>query len=353
MDFDTPLPNRLESLVLKSPMETTLAIEAFEIIGPELKEVEQFLRRELNSDVTLVPQVGSHILNSGGKRFRPSDLLVSARLCGLGSGRAASNGQAPIAMAATMELIHTATLLHDDVVDDASMRRGIPSANRLWGNEVSVLIGDFILTKAFQAVIQQRDFRILDLLVKTTILMAEGEAFQLLKRRDVKFSETDYLSVIERKTAMLISNACQIGAISVQAKPEIEKALVDYGHHIGMAFQIMDDYLDYIADGEKLGKTIGKDITEGKLTLPLIVALRESSPQRRKRIGMLLHKESIENTDLLFVRKFIEEQGGLEYTKQQAHRYVEKAKANLNPFPDTPEKRALSKLADYVIERSQ
>ncbi|MBI4208090.1 MAG: polyprenyl synthetase family protein [Deltaproteobacteria bacterium] len=333
-------------------MKTALAIEAFEMIASELKAVEEFLHRGLHSEVALVPQVGSHILDSGGKRFRPSVLLLSARLCGLGNGKV-SETSGPIEMAATMELIHTATLLHDDVVDNAPIRRGIPSANQLWGNEISVLIGDFILTKAFQAVIQQRDFRILDLLVKTTTLMAEGEALQLVKRRDMGFSEKDYLSVIDRKTAMLISNACQIGAILAKAEPEMEKTLADYGHSLGMAFQIMDDYLDYTADSEKLGKTIGKDLGEGKLTLPLIAALREASPQRRKKIGALLQKDSIENSDLLSVRKFIEEQGGLEYTQKQAHRHVEKAKASLSHFPDTPEKGALLRLADYVVERSQ
>lgn len=324
--------------------------KAFKMIAPELRKVEAFLRRQIDSKVKIVPEIGLHLLGSGGKRIRPTVLLLSARLCSSGNGQNRID-PSPIEMAATMELIHTATLLHDDVVDNAPIRRGATSANRRWGNELSVLIGDYVLTKAFDTVIRKRTFPILDLLAKTMTQMAEGEAFQLSKRRNISFSEEDYLSVVERKTAMLISNACQVGAILAGAERAFEKALADYGYNIGMAFQIIDDTLDYTADEKNLGKTIGKDLKEGKLTLPLIAALRGSHRMDRKRIKTVLHKDPIENTDFLFVQRFIKERGGLDYAQRKAHRYIDEAKKALAILPDVPEKWGLFELADYVVER--
>src|SRR5512137_357847 len=239
---------------------------ALNLIGDDLKNVELQFKKDLQSDVALIRKVGEYVFSSGGKRIRPALLLLSAHLCDY-------HGDRHVPLASVVEFIHTATLLHDDVVDNANLRRGIASANTLWGNEASVLVGDFLFSKSFSLMVADGDLSILQVLSNATTLIAEGEVLQLVCTSDLEITEERYVEVIESKTAILISAACRAGAILGTATPEQEEALGHFGMNLGIAFQLMDDTLDYIASEEQFGKSIGHDLEEGKITLPLIHTL--------------------------------------------------------------------------------
>ena len=319
--------------------------EAYDTIKQDLKDVDLEFRKNLDSDVHLIKKVGEYILNNGGKRLRPSLLLLSARLCGY-------QGSRHIPLAAVIEFIHTATLLHDDVVDNAGIRRGKAAANTLWGSGTSILIGDFLFSKSFYLTVADGDLNILKVLSSTTTRMAEGEVLQLLKDSDVETTERDYLSVVTNKTASLISVACQIGAILGKASAEKEKALAGYGMDVGIAFQLVDDCLDYTSSNEELGKAIGNDLKEGKITLPLIHVIKNAAASEREEILTAIKADDLKNSQLSSVISLINKYKGTDYTLSRARQYVENAKACLNIFEPNVERAALIALADYVVERT-
>jgi octaprenyl-diphosphate synthase len=321
-------------------MESALAL-----IEAELKNVELQFRKDLESDVHLIRKVGEYVLSSGGKRIRPALLLLSAKLCGY-------EGDRHISLASVIEFIHTATLLHDDVVDDASLRRGIVSANKLWGNEASVLVGDYLFSKSFSIMVEVGDLDILRAISGATTRIAEGEVLQLASMSDLDMTEARYIEVVKSKTAVLLATACQAGAILGKAHGARETALHDFGMDLGTAFQLIDDTLDYVSNVEQFGKSIGHDLKEGKVTLPLIHTLMQCSPSERREIADVILSDTLDDEDFRKVISIVRAYGGIDYTVRTAREYVGMGKSRLAMFPDSPGKRALLSLADYVITRS-
>ncbi|MBW6508272.1 MAG: polyprenyl synthetase family protein [Desulfuromonadales bacterium] len=320
-------------------MDTVIAL-----IKDEMQAVEEQIKNHLTSDVELIGQVGQYVLSSGGKRLRPMLLLLSARLCGY-------QGDKHIDLAGVVEFIHTATLLHDDVVDSANLRRGNRSANSVWGNQASVLVGDFLFAKSFSVMVGSNSLRILKLLADTTTQLAEGEILQLINTCDLDVDETRYLQVVRDKTAILIAASCQVGAVLAGVEPEKEAALREFGLEIGTAFQLMDDALDYVADQQEFGKERGHDLFEGKMTLPLIHAYNSCLSTERSEISRIVEAEQLAPVDLDYVCRLIEEKGGIAYTRNKALQRIERAKDLLEIFPDSQTRQALFQLADYVVSR--
>ncbi|MDT8317105.1 MAG: polyprenyl synthetase family protein [bacterium] len=314
------------------------------LVDSDLIRVGGELKRNLQSDVGLISEVGEHLILSGGKRLRPMLLLMAADLAGY-------KGDRHILLAAVVEFIHTATLLHDDVVDNAELRRGKSSANSLWGNEVSVLVGDFLYSKSFLMAVECENLRILKVLSEATTDMAKGMVFELIKTHDLETSEDDYIQVIKDKTAVLISATCQVGGILGGLDEEKEHALRDYGMNMGIAFQLMDDSMDYVSNEKDFGKTIGTDLQEGKVTLPVIKALSECTDEERLTLKGLLDSDSVNKSDFDLALELINKYAGIEYTVSKAKDYVSRAKDSLDLFADSAIKDALLEMADYVIER--
>ena len=315
-----------------------------EWIAEDLERVDQEFRKNLRSSVPIISAIGEHLLLSGGKRFRPTLLLLSAKLCGY-------QGEHHISLASLIEFIHTATLLHDDVVDRAQLRRGSLSANSIWGNEACVLVGDFLFTKCFSLMVENGNLKILRSISRATTLMAEGELDELIKTNDLSLTEEGYLSIIARKTGALISAAAQIGAILGNASKEKEEALTQFGMDVGIAFKLIDDNLDYTSKEEEFGKKIGIDLQDGKITLPLIHAVGRCSRDETAFIEKTVDSESISKEDFFGVVEIIERYRGVHYTWEKAREYIDRAKRDLQPFANSKEKEALYALADYVLER--
>jgi len=336
MDELTALP-LASGAIVPSVEEMTL-----EWMEEDLKRVDREFRKNLRSQVPIIAAIGEHLLRSGGKRFRAKLLLLSARLCDY-------SGENHISMASLIEFIHTATLLHDDVVDNAKLRRGVESANSKWGNEACVLVGDFLFTKCFSRMVETNNWRILHTISQATTIIAEGELEELIRTNDLSLTEEKYLSIIARKTAHLISAATQIGAILGNAPEEREEALAKFGMDVGIAFQLIDDNLDYISP--KSGKKIGIDLQEGKITLPLIFTLRNCDPGEKALIQETVNTQPITKKAFFRVLEIIEQYRGVQYTQDKAKEYVERAKMNLQLFPNSREKKTLCTLADYVLER--
>jgi len=322
-------------------MESVLAL-----IGDDLKNVERQFKKDLESNVPLIRKVGEYVLSSGGKRIRPALLLLTAKLLGY-------QGERHVPLASVVEFIHTATLLHDDVVDSANLRRGLASANTLWGNEASVLVGDFLFSKSFSLMVADGDLNILRILANATTRIAEGEVLQLICTSDVDITEERYIEVIVCKTAVLLAAACQVGAIIGDSSPQQEAALANFGMDIGIAFQLMDDTLDYVADEKEFGKNIGHDLEEGKITLPLIEALRFCSEDERELVAEIVVKEEFKREDFDQVFELVSRFGGIDYTVNKAKKYVAAAKSHLEIFDDSPVRAALFELADYVVTRGR
>lgn len=320
------------------------------IIRGEMQKVEEEFQHRLTSQVPQLAAVAQEILNRGGKRFRPAILLLSARVCGY-------KGADHIPLAAAIEFIHTATLLHDDVIDNAEIRRGKPSANREVGNRYSVLTGDFLFCKSLALGIATGNLRVLQTLVAATTSLSEGEAMEieisgeLCKNRKINITEGENLTIIINKTAILISAAARIGAILAEAPKATEEALAAFGLAIGIAFQLVDDCLDYIGDKDYLGKEIGIDLKEGKVTLPLIHALARCSDKEKKEIEDIIGSDSLPAGALERVKSIIEKYDGFEYTLTKAQRYVDAGKDNLKILPPSRERDALFASADYVVRR--
>ena len=319
---------------------------ALNIIGEDLVNVELQFRKDLESDVPLIRKVGEYVLSSGGKRVRPALLLLAARLCGY-------QGDKAVPLASVVEFIHTATLLHDDVVDSANLRRGLASANTLWGNEASVLVGDFLFSKSFSLMVGVGSMDILRVLSDATTVIAEGEVMQLLCTGEIDLSEERYIGVVRSKTAILMSAACEAGAILGGASPERQKALAEFGMSLGIAFQLMDDTLDYIATEEDFGKSIGHDLEEGKITLPLIHTLRQCSSAERSAIEAVVEKDEMTMDDFCHVSGLVKQYGGITYTVDTARRYIDECRSQLAAFETTPVTVALLGLAEYVVTRNR
>lgn len=319
---------------------------ALELIGNDLKRVEEQFRKDLESEVPLIRKVGEYVLASGGKRIRPAMLLLAARLCNY-------TGDQAIPLASVVEFIHTATLLHDDVVDSATLRRGQASANSLWGNEASVLIGDFLFSKSFSLMVAAGSLDVLRVMSRATTVIAEGEVMQLLYTGDVDLLEEQYIEVVKAKTAVLLSAACQCGAILGEVSPEQELALADFGMELGIAFQLMDDTLDYVASEEEFGKSIGHDLEEGKMTLPLIHALRSCTAAERAVIEAVVAQDEVSVDDFNRVSALVRQYGGIEYTVEKARQAVSSCSRHLACFPESACKSALFELAEYVVTRNR
>lgn len=319
---------------------------ALNIIGDDLKHVEYQFKKDLESDVPLIRKVGEYVLSSGGKRVRPALLLLSAKLCDY-------QGDKAVPLASVVEFIHTATLLHDDVVDSATLRRGIASANTLWGNEASVLVGDFLFSKSFSLMVGVGSLDILRVLSEATTIIAEGEVLQLLCTGELDLTEESYIGVVRAKTAILMSAACEAGAILGKVSPEKQKLLADFGMDLGIAFQLMDDILDYVATEEDFGKSIGHDLEEGKITLPLIHTLRQCTAGERDKIAAVIEQDEMSLDDFRDVSALVKQYGGIDYTVSVAKHYIDKCSDYLKPFGQCPVGEALLELADYVVTRNK
>jgi len=319
---------------------------ALNIIGDDLKLVELQFRKDLQSDVPLIRKVGEYVLSSGGKRVRPALLLLAARLSGYTSDKA-------VPLASVVEFIHTATLLHDDVVDSATLRRGLASANTLWGNEASVLVGDFLFSKSFSLMVGVGSLDILRVLSDATTVIAEGEVMQLLCTGELDLTEEQYTDVIRSKTAILMSAACEAGAILGETSHDQQQALAAFGMDLGIAFQLMDDILDYVATEEEFGKSIGHDLEEGKITLPLIHTLRNCTASERSVIASVVELDEMTLEEFREVSGLVRQYGGIDYTIEKARHYVDRCRGHLDLFVHSPVREALISLSEYVVTRSK
>jgi len=305
--------------------------------------VDSMIQSRLQSDVVLINQLGHYIINSGGKRLRPALAILCARACGY-------QGDKHINLATIIEFIHTATLLHDDVVDNSNMRRGQETANNLWGNEASVLVGDFLYTRSFEMMVEMDSMQLMRILSHATNIIAEGEVLQLLNCHDPDTSEASYLEVIHHKTAKLFEAAGQLGAVISQSSPEIELAMSNYAMHLGSAFQLVDDLLDYSESSDAIGKNIGDDLAEGKATLPLIYAMRQGNKQQTQIIREAIEHGQREKIDDIIT--IIEQTGAIDYTSRAAQQEIEQAKMALSIIDDSEYKQALISLADFSSNRT-
>ena len=327
-------------------LERVLKERVAGLLGEDLEAVEADLRRELDSPVALIQEMGGYIAGAGGKRLRPILLLLAARLAGY-------RGPRGVRLACVVELLHTATLIHDDVVDQAPLRRGRPSANAQWGDDASVLVGDHLYSKSFAALVRDNDRAVMDTLARSTVSMTEAEVYQLELKRSGATSEADYLRIITHKTASFISACCRIGALLGGSPPGQVEALTRYGLDIGVAFQISDDALDFVADQDRLGKAIGADLREGKRTLPLIALLERARPADLERVRALLRSRALEPAELEEIRRLVLEHEGVEYARARAHAYAQAAKADLEAFPPSEERETLALVADFVVDRDR
>lgn len=314
-----------------------------ELTAQDMADVNATILEQLNSEVSLINQLGYYIISGGGKRIRPMIAVLAARAVNY-------TGKQHVTVAALIEFIHTATLLHDDVVDESDMRRGKATANAAFGNAASVLVGDFIYTRAFQMMTSLGSLRVLALMSEAVNVIAEGEVLQLMNCNDPDITEESYMRVIYSKTARLFEAAAQSSAILASAAPEQEKALQDYGRFIGTAFQLIDDLLDYSADGKTLGKNVGDDLSEGKPTLPLLHAMRHGSPEQAQMIRGAIEQGNGRHL-LDEVLETMRQCGSLEWTRQAAEREADKAIEALSVLPESPWRSALEALAHMSVQR--
>ncbi len=313
------------------------------LIADEMMGVNRCIQTRLNSEIVLINQIGFHIVNSGGKRLRPVLHLLGCKALGY-------TARQHIDIAAVLEFIHTATLLHDDVVDSSEMRRGQDTANALWGNEASVLVGDFLYSRAFQMMVEVGNMRVMEILAEATNTIAEGEVQQLLNINDPDTTEENYLQVIRSKTAKLFQSATQLSAVISLQAPQIEQAMADYGMHLGTAFQLVDDVLDYSSTSEEIGKNIGDDLAEGKPTLPLIYSMRQGSAEQAQTIRSAIEHGGREHTTEVMAA--IESTGAIDYTAKAARLEADKAIAALKEIPNSEYKDALVQLAEFSVKRT-
>jgi len=313
------------------------------LLAADMQSVDRVIRERLHSDVVLIRQVAEYIIGGGGKRLRPALVLLSAGALGY-------RGTAHHTLAAVVEFIHTATLLHDDVVDESALRRGRPTANSLFGNAASVLVGDFVYSRAFQMMVNVDDMRVLRVLADATNVIAEGEVLQLMNCRNADIDETSYLQVIRYKTAKLFEASSRLGAVLAGAPPAVEEAMAAYGSHLGTAFQLIDDALDYSGDAGVIGKNVGDDLAEGKPTLPLIRVIRHGSAEEAALVRAALVSGGLDDLDRVLAA--IRRSGALEYTRRQAEAEARAAGAALDTIPPTQYRDFLLQLAQFAVTRT-
>lgn len=311
-------------------------------VKAEFSAVNDLILDNLHSDVPLIQQITQHIIHSGGKRLRPLLTLLSAKLFNY-------TGRGHITLAAIIEFIHTATLLHDDVVDNSCLRRNQKTANAIWGNQASILVGDFLYSRTFQMMNSLESLAIMQLMANTTNAIAEGEVLQLMNRHNPQTTESRYLEVIRAKTAILFATACQLGTIIADQPHNQQQTIANYGLHLGMAFQLVDDLLDYTASAETMGKNMGDDLAEGKPTLPLIYAMKQASPSEAKIIENAIVQGQL--TDMPAILQIIEKTKAFDYVKQMAIQHADLAKVHLLMLPDNIYRQALYDLIDLSVHR--
>lgn len=312
-------------------------------VGDDMRAVDGTIRARLSSDVALIGSIGDYIIGAGGKRLRPAILLLVARALGY-------RGKSHVLLAAVVEFIHTATLLHDDVVDAATVRRGISTANTIYGNQAVILVGDFLLSKSLSLAVNTDKLKVLKVLAHTTTLMAEGEILQLLHARNLDLTEAQYFEVTLRKTAALMSAACQIGAI-LAGVPEVqEEALTQFGLNLGITFQVVDDILDFTGDEQELGKPVINDLKEGRITLPIIHALAHAGEADHRRLKDLAQEVKPETAPEILA--LLDQTGSLTYAREQARHYTLKAQENLQLFPESMEKSYFGAITEELLRRT-
>lgn len=332
---------------LEQPIKrkNTAALEALTaLVADDVAAANQLIVQRMESRVEMIPRLAGHIIASGGKRLRPILTLASAKLCGY-------QGQRHRKLAASVEFIHTATLLHDDVVDDSDLRRGNPSANALFGNEASVLVGDFLFSRAFELMVEDGSIDVLRVLSHASAVISEGEVLQLITTNDSATSEQAYLEVVRAKTAELFAAACRIGAIVAGRPSSEEEALRTFGLNLGIAFQIVDDVLDYSAEQERLGKTVGDDFREGKVTLPVILAIHRGNEAERAFWKRTLDECEHRDGDFAHAQDLIHRHNALRDAIERARHYGAIARDSLGMFPDSEIKYALLDIVNFTIER--
>ena len=320
-----------------------LVKDIYQVVEQDFLQVNQLIKEQLHSDVPLVEKIGQHIIESGGKRMRPLLVLLAAKSLNY-------TDKDHALLASIIEFLHTATLLHDDVVDISDQRRGKTTANAKWGNAPSVLVGDFLYSRAFEMMVQLGSLPIMKILSHATCVISEGEVLQLMNVKNPNVSEAKYMDVINGKTAMLFEASAHSGALIAHASEAQAEALRLYGHHMGMAFQLVDDVLDYVGNAEALGKNVGDDLAEGKPTLPLIYAMQHAQPEQVKLIRHAIRKG--DSTDLAQIIDIVQGCGAIDYSNKLAREHVAKAKHAIAILDDSPAKQALASLADLAVERN-
>jgi octaprenyl-diphosphate synthase len=320
--------------------------DVWEVFRPELLEVEAQIQKHLDSHASLINTVADHILSSGGKRIRPLLLILSARLFGYLE-------KDYLLLGSLVEFIHTATLLHDDVLDEADVRRGEKTARRIWGNHASILVGDYLYSQAMALIASFHNHDINEIMADACRKMAEGEILQLCANSKPDLTKEAYLKIIEYKTATLVAASCKVGAIVGGASLEEQMALYRFGFNLGMAFQLADDLLDYSADHARLGKSLGQDIRQGMITLPLIHLLQTSSPSEQIWLKEKILSHSVDDRELERILEMMRKQGSLAYATSQAREYIENAALDLISFPESPAKRSLAIVSCYMVNRDQ
>jgi octaprenyl-diphosphate synthase len=320
------------------------AREVFDLIQDDLEQVEKKITVESVASVDAVTAIGQYLQSAGGKRLRPALLLLSAKLAGNG-------GTSAIQLGAVVELIHAATLVHDDVIDTAETRRGRPSTNVRWGNHTSVLAGDWMYMQAFQVALRERSFPVLDLLVPLTQAMVEGELLQLERIGRIDVTEADCMELVDRKTACLFNVCARLGGMAGHADPAAVEKLGEYAWNLGMAFQLVDDVLDFTAREKTLGKPVGGDLREGKVTLPLVYALERATADERALVETILRDRSYENVPFKRILALLEKYQGIERVRERAQAFTDKARQTIGEFPESPYQRALLAVTDLITER--
>jgi len=321
------------------------AKEIFDLIQSDMDQVEQRIAAESVASVGAVTAIGRYLQSSGGKRLRPALVLISSRLIGNG------NGSAAIELGAVVELVHAATLVHDDVIDDAETRRGRPSSNVKWGNHTCVLAGDWLYMQAFQIALRERNFQILDLLIGLTQMMVEGEVIQLERIGRIGVTEADCMELVDRKTACLFSVCARLGAIAGHADAATQEKLGEYAWNLGMAFQLVDDVLDFTAREKTLGKPVGGDLREGKVTLPLVYALERATAEERRLVETILRDRNYETIPFTRILALLDRYRGIERVKERAQTFTDKARQIMSEFPESPYQRALLAVTDLITDR--
>ncbi len=324
--------------------ESAPAARILEIVGAELAATEEVLRARLASDVPFIQKAGEYLFRGGGKRMRPALLLLAARLL-------ERDSEEEVTYAAVVEMIHTATLVHDDIIDHAALRRGRRTLHSVWGSNLSVLVGDWLYSKAMRMAIEHGNLRVIDLMCDATLRMTEGELLVLERLGAIDLGVEEYFDIIDRKTARLFAAACSVPAVMSPARPETFAPLERYGRALGTCFQLVDDLLDYTAREEELGKPVLSDLKEGKLTLPLILALPRLRPVERGKIGTVLERRAFDGVEAEEILELVRREGTLEETSALAERHGAEARAALAGFPDSEARRALELAPDFVLHR--